>query len=1270
MLSRRVGAAAALLILAAALASAVVAAPLDASPHVVQKLAQPFSPAADDPATLGDPGSPEDDLDAALAQLASTPDVASATAARKLALDILEGNPLAGKAYSGIPLLNWNLPAKAQTVPAGGNVTVREVRFGDHAISDTALLDFADPSKPFTITYRVAELGPSASGVLAPAPLLAGTGRQSAVLPLVLPELATGTRVPNRFHPNGAPEHTRLAVQDVNVQMPAPQGLEAILDPGLAPGPGFLATLHAASAERLAAAKNDFGFAGSAPTAAEKLAAIGRIGDRAPEKLLWADLRALEPTAPGFLDAAHALGAQDEPLVAEMRTRRQIPSGVQTDPSADVAVVLLNDEAYVSRRSVRLAAGAPLTVSVTNADGFTHAFDALALTDRTPTVGALDWGAFNWRTSASQHLAPGDTTTVTLAPGAGAFSLWLGDPDGGDQAGLMLDLDHAPREQSLRFSPDWAHPNHDAVDAQGNVWVTLGGVDTIARVRPAADLQASSVDEFPLPNGDQSFATGGALGPHDIGVDGRGIVWTTLFDGNGIARLDPSQGNDIHVYALAPCAKCAAPFPVEPGLQRPPSRGPEQLATLDDGHGNELVWFTESNANAIGVIRVAADGREVGSAFDIPCECSTPKGIALAGDGSIWFTEQAGNRLGRLTFDNGRLDLNAAHIQHYAIPTATTVQSPGLPDVSTSSPHSVAVDPLGRVWFTEEETARLAYLDPATVGITELALPPNDFHEQAAPADLAVDPDGTIFFADEYGDAIGTATASGFDRYRRPTARQSQTDEPAIDADGNLWFVESGANLLTRIDGAATPAPVPAPPPLYTADTSAHAVTGSGLRDVATVDVDVLRSGAVVAQAHGVTVTGGAFATRPPALQAGDVVQLTLHGSHPQAARSFEIADLRAAVAHDGSLHGTARAHGRALSDTVRIDLANRPIDAQIDGSGGGFSVPSAGLDQAASGSLSWIGATAAGLFRTVTSFGQGPAPAPTVAPPAAASVPAATAAPPAAPTATALPPAVVPLGTPPPHAPTWLRGRRVAFLGGSAAQASAARLRYAGLELRLANGRVSGFTLRGRGLPVGAGSPARRVPYVLPGATFDRAAHAYRAVVGNASIVIRIVSKRVASVVAEVVRRSPAVAGNPPAAERALALVSFPWQTLSYRIRFAAPVDGVRAQTDTTAHTIVVFLRPDDPPQRVAHDIAHELGHAYDAARLTDADRAEYLRRRGVPDAPWFPAAPGADYDTGAGDFAEVFALCYAPSPEFRSTLASRPGEPCALVSGLGGKG
>jgi len=133
--------------------------------------------------------------------------------------------------------------------------------------------------------------------------------------------------------------------------------------------------------------------------------------------------------------------------------------------------------------------------------------------------------------------------------------------------------------------------------------------------------------------------------------------------------------------------------------------------------------------------------------------------------------------------------------------------------------------------------------------------------------------------------------------------------------------------------------------------------------------------------------------------------------------------------------------------------------------------------------------------------------------------------------------------------------------------------------------------------------------------------------------------------------------------APRTLALVSAPLPA-GHALRFRAAAPGSpRAELDRDARTITVFVRPDDPPHRIAHDIAHEIGHAYDLEHLTDAHRRAYLERRGIPGVKWWPEGALSDYDTGAGDFAEVFARCHAASPEFRSQAAPAPQDACALL-------
>ncbi|MEA2249874.1 MAG: hypothetical protein QOJ82_2132 [Solirubrobacteraceae bacterium] len=119
---------------------------------------------------------------------------------------------------------------------------------------------------------------------------------------------------------------------------------------------------------------------------------------------------------------------------------------------------------------------------------------------------------------------------------------------------------------------------------------------------------------------------------------------------------------------------------------------------------------------------------------------------------------------------------------------------------------------------------------------------------------------------------------------------------------------------------------------------------------------------------------------------------------------------------------------------------------------------------------------------------------------------------------------------------------------------------------------------------------------------------------------------------------------------------------SLGYRVVLAPGRPGVEGNIDRSDRRITLFMQATEAPHRVAHDLAHEIGHAFDFERMTNADRRAYLARRGRPDAPWWPKA-ASDYGVGAGDFAEVFALCHAASPIFRSRLAPRPADACAVL-------
>src|SRR5262249_26244187 len=85
------------------------------------------------------------------------------------------------------------------------------------------------------------------------------------------------------------------------------------------------------------------------------------------------------------------------------------------------------------------------------------------------------------------------------------------------------------------------------------------------------------------------------------------------------------------------------------------------------------------NVNLIG--RIAADSTGAFTEFSPPTGGSKPQGITTGPDGALWFTEEAGNRIERLTTDG--------HFTEFGIPTAG------------SAPFQIVTGLDGNLWFTE-----------------------------------------------------------------------------------------------------------------------------------------------------------------------------------------------------------------------------------------------------------------------------------------------------------------------------------------------------------------------------------------------------------------------------------------------------------------------------------------------------------------------------------------------------------------------------------------
>ena len=114
---------------------------------------------------------------------------------------------------------------------------------------------------------------------------------------------------------------------------------------------------------------------------------------------------------------------------------------------------------------------------------------------------------------------------------------------------------------------------------------------------------------------------------------------------------------------------------------------------------NGDIWFTTLGYQ-IGRFRPGAGA----ILFDIAHSTSSsePWRLAAGSDGNVWFTEQTGNKIGRMT--------PSGTVTEFAMPTGD------------AEPNEITGGPDGNVWFTEIMADRIGRITPAGQ-ITEFAIP-------------------------------------------------------------------------------------------------------------------------------------------------------------------------------------------------------------------------------------------------------------------------------------------------------------------------------------------------------------------------------------------------------------------------------------------------------------------------------------------------------------------------------------------------------------------
>lgn len=267
----------------------------------------------------------------------------------------------------------------------------------------------------------------------------------------------------------------------------------------------------------------------------------------------------------------------------------------------------------------------------------------------------------------------------------------------------------------------------------------------------ALHIDSKKFREYPLPT-PISMPTG-------LARDRDGIFWVTQFRANKLARLDAESGR-VEEYALPSDSALPAGVVVDEMNQ---------------------VWFTQLGGNAISHFNKETKKFED---YPLPRPESGPLHIIADKKGSLWISasEERGNYL-------ARFDLASRKFEVFDLPTVN------------ASPVGMLADEQS-IWVAEGGVGKLARFYIQEKRWEEYTIP----NERSEPVKLAKDRLGRIWLTD--GGGLGSAGGNclivfdpaqkkfNFVRLQRRAAKPMGI---IMASDGNIWFTQQGANLISRL---------------------------------------------------------------------------------------------------------------------------------------------------------------------------------------------------------------------------------------------------------------------------------------------------------------------------------------------------------------------------------------------------------------------------------------------------------------------------------------
>jgi len=165
--------------------------------------------------------------------------------------------------------------------------------------------------------------------------------------------------------------------------------------------------------------------------------------------------------------------------------------------------------------------------------------------------------------------------------------------------------------------------------------------------------------------------------------------------------------------------------------------------------------------------------------WQVPTPGSRPHDPLATRDGSLWYTGQMANVL-------GRLDPKTGQFKEYPLKTAH------------SGPHGLAEDKSGNIWYTGNTGALIGKLDPKTGAVSEYKMPDPDAKD---PHTLIFDQSGILWFTVQNANRIGRLDPQiGEIKLLTPPTPKARPYGMAVNSKGAVFFVEFGTNKVGSVD--------------------------------------------------------------------------------------------------------------------------------------------------------------------------------------------------------------------------------------------------------------------------------------------------------------------------------------------------------------------------------------------------------------------------------------------------------------------------------------